>query len=110
MWKKGDRVKLKEGFYFPTTANPCIGSEFECAGTIHRIESDAWDDIPPTMVVNWDNNNRNSYTSDNLKRYCDLPKDNPNRAFVEREKECKLAKEEDLSGYGTIAFMGDGEI
>ena len=93
MWHKDDRVKLKEGHYYPTQANPCIGSEFECAGTVVTGE-------PNSVSVIWDNGKRNGYSNEQLVNYHTLPEGNPNREFSShrKENETKMAIMKEIFG------------
>lgn len=54
----GDKVYLLSGHYHPAPNNPCIGSEYECVGTI--VENQG------AISVAWSNGTRNGYTSGHL--------------------------------------------
>lgn len=54
----GDRVVLIEGHYTPRRSNPCIGSKYECTGTI--------DNIGNSITVLWDNGIKNGYSQESL--------------------------------------------
>ena len=77
-WLEGDKVLLLQGYYVPGYANPCIGSEWECPGTVVEIIEDDEDYI----VVVWDNDSENTYHHEELTQYDPLPHDNPNRTFI----------------------------
>lgn len=54
--KVGDRVNLVDiGDYYLGPANPEVGSEWECEGTVTRISDE-------TIKVNWDNGTTNWYS------------------------------------------------
>jgi len=77
MWYEDDRVVLQEGYFAPARSNPCIGSEFECVGTVVDIIED-----DNAYVVVWDNETENTYNGTELKAYTSLSQDNPNKTFV----------------------------
>ena len=64
--REGMRVKLTNpmGHYFIGHANPAVGSEHECAGTIDCVsEVDSEETI---IRVKWDNKSSNAYHSNTL--------------------------------------------
>lgn len=121
---EGDRVLLKEGYFAPMNSNPCIGSEWECTGTVVEIIEDE-----DAIIVEWDNQYENTYQEEQLIRYQPLPQDNPNRAFTDhqirefvkgrkeeaerRAKERAKKKEEKKASYfeqyAATYFEGDAE-
>jgi len=108
MWIEGDRVVLFAGHYEPAFSNPCIGSEFECPGTVIEIieEDDA-------VIVEWDNKSENTYHSTDLKRHKLLPRDNPNRAFVIHSL-CETRETAEINSLEKYAaryfYKGDAEL
>lgn len=81
---KGDRVCYTSGRHCVGPANPVVGSEHECPGTIMSIGGGP---LHEQISVAWDNGTRNYYMTKDLELVgSNLDSDDPNIAFRFRKR------------------------